>query len=887
MPLPLDKFIKQLEDSGVLAGDTLKDFLPPKNEPKDAEELARELVRRKKLTKFQAEEVYKGKGKSLVLGNYVLMEKIGAGGMGQVFKARHRRMDRLVAVKLLPTAVMKDKAAVARFEREVKAAAKISHPNIVAAYDADQADGVHFLAMELVDGSDLSALVKKSGPFPVDKAVNFVLQAARGLEAAHAEGVVHRDIKPANLLLDNKGVVKILDMGLARLNAEGDGSPQADLTNTGTIMGTVDYMAPEQALDTKSADARADIYALGCSLFFLLTGKATYEGDTIMKKLLAHREQPIPRLRSVCPEASEQLEAVFTKMVAQKIGERYQTMTDVIADLEDCGSRQSITCAPQETINVTGNLLQEASVFPNTLVLKKVQRKPTNILRDKRPLLIGGGLLGVLILLAGLAISIRTKDGTLIVAVNEADADVQVLNEEGKVEITRKGEREPITISVDPGKHRLKVTKVGFAVFAKEFEIEAGGKRPITAKLEPLEKQPAIVGTKTLSNESDGLGFVNIFNGRDLTGWTVIGDQGNWDVDASKGILAATGKPGGWLLTNNEYADFVLRLEYQAEAEANSGVAILASPADKDHLEVQISRIVGWATGGVWSDLANTTDAGFIPVACPAQEKSGQEWNALEIDFRSRQLKIAVNGSEVLKLDVNELANRPNAYPAWKRTRGRIGLQSQTNKVRFRNVRLEEIVPASESLARWDTPAFQQWHRLNPYWTITPQEITGSTVGGGLEFNTFLCSNRSYRDFEVTCQVWLKKNNSGIQIRSEFVDQNKCILKGPQVDMGPNYWGSLYGEQTTGLMQDAPADFGQRFVKPNEFNDVSVRCVGKHVTLKINGQTSIDRDFPEIADEGIIGLQCSRSQGGEKLVFAQSAIWATPWVCRSMGLPRN
>ena len=375
MAVALEQFVKQLADSGVIAPGKLENFVPPKAHPKDAQELARQLVQSKYLTKFQAQEIYLGRAKSLILGNYTILDKIGEGGMGQVFKAEHRRMKRTVAIKTLPKAVTKDAAAVTRFQREVEAAAKLRHPNIVAADDADEAGGVHFLVMEYVEGSDLSALVKKNGPLPVTKAVGYVLQAARGLEFAHGECVIHRDIKPANLLLDKKGTVKILDMGLARIETGGNAPSQADLTGTGAIMGTVDYMAPEQALSTKHADARADIYSLGCTLYYLLTGKPAYEGETLMARLLAHRESPIPSLGAEVPE---QVQSVFEKMVAKTVEDRYQTMSEVVAALESCSSGQQTSLSMQKSVGTSSS--SDALTFlrdlaPRTLYQAKPAKK--------------------------------------------------------------------------------------------------------------------------------------------------------------------------------------------------------------------------------------------------------------------------------------------------------------------------------------------------------------------------------------------------------------------------------------------------------------------------------------------------------------------------------
>ncbi len=334
MSLTLETVVNQLSASGVVAPGKLERFLPPHASPGDAQALLDSLVKQKHLTPYQAGRVQAGEAHRLILGGYTLLDTLGAGGMGQVFKAEHRRMKRLVAIKMLPAGLMKDPAAVARFEREVEAAARLEHPNIVAAYDADEADGVHFLVMQFVEGSDLSVLVKQQGPLPVAKAVNYILQAARGLQFAHHKGIVHRDIKPGNLLLGKDGVVRILDMGLARIHADNDSNTQAELTDSGAVMGTVEYMAPDQALDVRRADARADIYSLGCTLYYLIAGKPMYAGQSLMAKLLAHREQPAPSLADEQSGVPQPLDAVFQKMVAKQVADRYQSMTEVIEALE-------------------------------------------------------------------------------------------------------------------------------------------------------------------------------------------------------------------------------------------------------------------------------------------------------------------------------------------------------------------------------------------------------------------------------------------------------------------------------------------------------------------------------------------------------------------------
>ena len=335
---PLVDALRQLRllDSGQLAEVDL-DLAPRFPEPKA---LARELIRRDWLTPYQANQLLQGRGQQLVLGSYILLERLGEGAMGQVFKARHRNLGRVCAVKLIRKERLESPNAVKRFQREVRAAAALSHPNIVLADDADEIDGTHLLVMEYVEGTDLARLVKGKGPLPVARACEYVRQAALGLQHAHERGLVHRDVKPHNLLLSADGqVVKILDMGIARLESPSSEDDQSStMTQTGAVMGTPDYLSPEQAINSHTADIRADIYSLGCTLYFLLAGEVPFPGGALGYKLVRHRmEEPAP-LEKVRPGVPSWTAQVVRKMMAKKPEQRFQTPAEVAAALA-CGLR--------------------------------------------------------------------------------------------------------------------------------------------------------------------------------------------------------------------------------------------------------------------------------------------------------------------------------------------------------------------------------------------------------------------------------------------------------------------------------------------------------------------------------------------------------------------
>jgi serine/threonine protein kinase len=345
-------FLKILEASKLLSGPDLESAKST-DAMGEGKSLANALVKAGVITHYQATELLNQRTDRLRIGNYDLLDKLGTGGTGTVFKARHRRLKRDVALKVLSKNLCKDNSFVARFQREVETIAQFQHPNITMAFDADESKMGHFLVMEFVNGPDLASIVQKKGRMPVLEAIDCILQAARGLSFIHQKKMVHRDIKPANLLRDTSNTVKVTDLGLAR-TAAGAGTSNA-LTQAGGVLGTVDYMPPEQALDATNLDPRADIYSLGGTLYFLLVGQPPYPGQTMMETMLKHRDAPIPSICAVRSDVPAELDAICRRMMGKTVQERFQSMAEVVKALETLQTRLAPATASSVTTVTSGD----------------------------------------------------------------------------------------------------------------------------------------------------------------------------------------------------------------------------------------------------------------------------------------------------------------------------------------------------------------------------------------------------------------------------------------------------------------------------------------------------------------------------------------------------
>ena len=336
--LTSERFLHMVAKSGLVKPDAQKKLVEKLQAkldgrlPENPRKLAAYFRKEGLITDWHTEKLLAGKYKGFFLGKYKLLGHIGTGGMSSVYLAEHTRMGDQRAIKVLPKARVKDATYLARFQLEAKAIASLNHPNIVLAYDIDNEGDVHYIVMEYVDGIDLQMLVKRDGAIDCSTAAEMIAQGARGLQHAHSKGVIHRDVKPANLLIDKNGVIKLLDMGLALVSAGDEES--LTVANNENVLGTADYLAPEQALNSHTVDHRADVYGLGCTLYFLLTGKPPFSDGTLAQRIAKHQTEmptPIRQLRADCPG---ELEGICVKMIQKDPAYRYQSAGDVAEVLE-------------------------------------------------------------------------------------------------------------------------------------------------------------------------------------------------------------------------------------------------------------------------------------------------------------------------------------------------------------------------------------------------------------------------------------------------------------------------------------------------------------------------------------------------------------------------
>lgn len=333
-----ERFVTMVAKSNLIDEKTQDRFVRKVREkcggklPSSVRKLASAYKKAGLLTDWHVEKILAGKYRGFFLGKYKLLGHIGTGGMSSVYLAEHTGLHDKRAIKVLPSKRVNDASYLARFKLEAQAIASLSHPNIVRAYDIDNEGDTHFIVMEYVDGLDLQMLVRRDGPLDFSTAADLIAQAGRGLEHAHERGVIHRDIKPANLLIDQNGRLRLLDMGLALMASESDHS--VTVAHNENVLGTADYLAPEQAINSHQVDHRVDIYGLGCTFYFLLTGRPPFSEGTLAQRIIKHQNEMPRSIRELRPDCPGELEGMCVKMLQKDPKYRYQTAGEVAIAFE-------------------------------------------------------------------------------------------------------------------------------------------------------------------------------------------------------------------------------------------------------------------------------------------------------------------------------------------------------------------------------------------------------------------------------------------------------------------------------------------------------------------------------------------------------------------------
>ncbi|HEY7326127.1 MAG TPA: family 16 glycoside hydrolase [Gemmataceae bacterium] len=776
---------------------------------------------------------------------YEILRELGRGGMGVVYLAKNKLMDRLEVLKVVNKTLLDHPGAVERFLREIRSAAKLSHANVVGAYSAVQQGELLAFAMEYVEGQDLANLVKSQGPLPVPHACYYVQQAASGLQHAHEKGMVHRDIKPQNLILAREGkrhIVKVLDFGLAKVMREK--TEDTGLTGEGKMLGTPDYIAPEQTLDAAKADIRADIYSLGCTLYYLLAGRPPFSANSLGAILLAHQMQEAEALNLVRPEVPEELAAVVRKMMAKSPANRYQKPLEVVQALSPFVKQAAASKASSET--------QEAKPAVKTTV---------------------------------------TVDSPSAPAVKEArkqseTADVQGSLTEGRTASVGPDKSEAIrksraaTESERPSQQKWLIgggAAVGVLLLAL-VGMWAGGVFKVKPKDGTRVQENIPVETK---GPTESGGFKPLFNGKDMTGWHVeSGNPAQWTVE-DDAIVAKSpeGSKRNYLLTNREYADFTIRLQFMVEPDSFGAIALRAVEGENiggnnlpDHPLIALMDPVKYkppagATGtAYWIQNGDEQNRRTLPTrSIPFANRT---WHALEITMQADHCIARVDGNQLQDLRRSTLKSS-NVIPALERTKGKIGFKSQIGTLRFRNIEIEELPapksevppPSSAPPAEKDFVQLFDGKTLNGWKTHDKQKGNwrvekGVLIGSGSAVSHLYTLRSNYKNFHLHVQARINDGgNSGVYIRAPF---------GPVRPPNDPMWPQGYEAQINANSRDTRktgslighVQVSQAPHKPNQWFTMDVIAEGSHIVIKVNDKTTADyRDDKRLFTGGHIALQ--------------------------------
>ena len=842
MKLSVERFSQDVVACGLLTAADLESAKTGLNGQSgdDSTGLAKKLVSAGKLTKYQAANAVQGKAKNLVFGEYTILSAIGAGGMGQVFKAEHRRMKRIVALKVLPPAAVKSPEAVKRFQQEVQAAARLDHANIVTAHDAGEAHGVHYLVMQYVDGRDLASLIAERGPLPVAKAIDYMLQAAHGLAYAHGKGVVHRDIKPANLLLSNEGVIKILDMGIARLDDALPAPGKQPMTTSGEVVGTADYMAPEQGDDAHQADARADIYSLGCTLHFLLTGQPPYRGSSLPQKMMAHREQPVPSLIEKRGDVPPALDGLFTRMMAKRPAERFQTMQEVVAAMESLGTMAPATLnaawsAPVEALtdgattiaNAPGETATASTKTVASLLDHEVVKKTWGATAK-----VTGALFGTIIapILVTFILKYLDKPETVQPAPNAASSPAAPSATQSPA---------PPTTSATP---------------AAATKSEG----PAPAATDKIATLSAV--DQSAGRPLDVMALIDLK--RDVL-------HGNWTM--RNGALHASDapkrQPSQLRLPVHLPAEYDLGLSMARPAGgANSQIGFWVAVVVDDHHQTGVLIDQAGKDGRFWG-LDAVDGRGALPNGTAARGKPSLDSTPAKITVKVRRGEVAVTCNDTPVLDWRGSGEQLSLPRSWSEIPKEPALLFATRS----EVEIYEIkfVPGGGD---WSSLFDLRDLRDTKLWTVDRNK--GELVGEGTGRSQWIFTDHDHRDFRLRLEFQIEPaTNSGICFRYNSADKEfqhfQIELASGPLKMKAAPLGALRNAPTRGenILPAAPAH-----LKPTgDWNELEVDLHKNRLRVWLNGDrlhdvdladwSSLEEAVPAVKRKsGRIGLQIGRGR---------------------------